>query len=210
VVFLCGPALAWSTQQNARAPAIIRGLLASTLFAIGLSWYIYRFGVQHVRWLDGLPFELSDVSLWLTVIALLALEQVCFELAYYWGLSGASMAMLTPNLTKPIASFPSVVFLAGHGLLVVSILYLLSSHQARPRRNAWLTAFYLLNAYAVFVGIFDYLAGTNYMYLRHKPANVSMLDFFGSWPWYVIGGDVAALCIIFVMGLPFRKGEEES
>ena len=206
--FVSGPALARITRQSPRQRTIIRRVLASILSAIGLTWYVYRFGVQHVRWVDGLPLEVSDISLWLAVIALITLQQSFFELSYYWGLSGASMAMLTPILTGSIAEFPSVVFLAGHGLLVASIFYLVCSHEMRPRRNSWWGAFCLLNAYTVFVGLVDHLARTNYMYLRSKPAKSSLLDFFGPWPWYLLVGDIAALLIFFVMGLPFQRREQ--
>jgi len=82
---------------------------------------------------NHMPLELCDAALWLVVAALLTLSPLAFDLAYYFALAGASMSLLTPNLTAASTLFLSVQFFADHGLLVVAVLYLVWSRQARPR-----------------------------------------------------------------------------
>ena len=74
-------------------------------------------------------------SLFLAILSLFTLKPEFFDLAYFWALAGASMALLTPNLTEPFPSFDSVEFFVTHGLTVMAVLYLVWSGQARPRKG---------------------------------------------------------------------------
>src|SRR5438445_159382 len=79
----------------------------------------------------------------------------------------------------------SVHFFVAHGLVLVGALYLVWSGQARPRPGSIWKAMLGLNTFAAIAGIFDLFFKTNYMYLRAKPRNPSLLDFLGPWPWYL-------------------------
>jgi hypothetical integral membrane protein (TIGR02206 family) len=62
-----------------------------------------------------------------------------------------------------------------------------------------------VNIYAAFVGTFDFIFKTNYMYLRAKPQNASLLDFLGPWPWYLVGAEGVAFVVFLLLYLPFRR-----
>jgi hypothetical integral membrane protein (TIGR02206 family) len=199
----CAAGLAWLSHGRPNYAKQIRSGLGALLAMVGLGWYAYRFTVLGVRLPQGLPFELCDLSLWLTVYSLLQLSQASFELAYYWGLAGAAMAVLMPDLIAPLLSVSSIIFFASHGGLIVAILYLLWSRQLRPRSCSWRFAFVAVNVYAIVVGIFDWLSGANYMYLRNKPASASLLDTMGPWPVYILSADLLALIMFLAMAMPF-------
>ena len=55
----------------------------------------------------------------------------------------------------------------------------------------------------LFVIVVNTLLDTNFMYLRQKPNATTMLDLFGEWPWYILGGELLALVLFFVVMLPF-------
>ena len=59
------------------------------------------------------------------------------------------------------------------------------------RHGAVWRAFAMLLGFAAVVGALNAVAGTNYMYLAHKPKNASVLDAMGPWPWYLVGGAAA-------------------
>ncbi len=154
---------------------------------------------------DRLPLELCDASLCLIILALFTLNQAIFDLAYYGALAGASMALLTPNLWEPFPSFTTVQFFVAHGLVVTACLYLVWSGQARPRPGSAAKALLALNIFAVLPGTFDFFFKTNYMYLRAKPSNSSLLDLLGPWPWYILASDGVAFVLFLLLYLPFRQ-----
>lgn len=155
---------------------------------------------------DHLPLELCDASLCLVILALFTLNKAVFDLAYYGALAGASMALLTPNLWEPFPSITTVQFFVAHGLIVTGALYLVWSKQARPRPGSVAKAMLALNIFAACVGSFDFIFKTNYMYLRAKPQNASLLDFLGPWPWYILAAEAVAWAVFLLLYLPFRAG----
>jgi uncharacterized membrane protein YwaF len=75
-----------------------------------------------------------------------------------------------------------------------------------PRPGAVGRVFLLTNAYAAVVGIVDWATGMNYLYLRAKPVEPTLLDLFGPWPVYIVAADVLALGLFLVLDVPFRAG----
>ena len=183
----------------------IRYGLATLLFLCFVLYYGY-FALQGQRMFPNhVPLELCDASLWLVIVALLTLKPVVFDLAYYYALAGASMSLLTPVLTESFPLFLSIQYFCDHGLIVVSVLYLVWTRQARPRTGSVGRAMLALNIYAVFVGAFDAFYKTNYMYLRAKPQTDSLLTIFGPWPWYILVSEPAGLALFLLLYLPFRQ-----
>lgn len=196
--------LAFATRRFPGSALATRVALSTILVADGLVWYGYRYLVQGVRFPEIVPLELCDASFWLASAALLTLEEHTFDLAYYWGIAGSGMALLTPYLRAPLRTYQSFQYFTGHALLIVGVLYLIWSRQARPRGHSWWFAWCVLNVYGVVVAGVDYLWGTNFMYLRQKPPSSSLFDVLGNWPWYIAGADIVALFLFWLMERPFR------
>lgn len=197
--------MSFAARRSPTSARWIRYAAGAFLALNELGWYGYRLTVEGFRFPEGLPLELCDLTLWLTVVALFTLQPLVFETAYFAGLGGSGMALLTPDLWAPLASYPTIYFFVAHGMLVASLLTLLWSRQVRPRRGSLWKVFLLLNGYAAIIGTFDAIFKTNYMYLCDKPAGASLLDFLGPWPLYLVGGEAVALTIFWLLWLPVRR-----
>jgi hypothetical integral membrane protein (TIGR02206 family) len=171
-----------------------------------LAWFAYT---VHRGWFAppaGLPLDLCDIVLWLTVVALAAPRPWALEGAYYLGLGGSGMALLTPDLGAGARAHEIAQFFVAHGAVVASVLFLVWAGALRPRPGSWWRVFIAVNAYAAAVLALDLATGQNYMYLREKPASATLLDWLGPWPWYVLAGDAVALALLWLLHLPFRRG----
>ncbi len=178
--------------------------LGSLLLIDSLTYYGYLAYRGQLTFPDRLPLELCDLSLALTIYALFTLNRTAYDLAYYWALAGATMALLTPNLLEPFPSYGTVQFFVYHGLTVSLVLFLAWSGLMRPRAWSVARAMVVLNIVAVFIGAFDYFYKMDYMYLRSKPQNASLLDMLGPWPWYILATEFVALFLFVLLSLPFR------
>jgi hypothetical integral membrane protein (TIGR02206 family) len=200
-------ALSLLCQKSQRVATGTRLGLGGFLLVNELIWYGYKLHYEGWRFPDGLPLQLCDLSLWMSIIAALTLTPLCYEFAYYAGVAGSAMAVLTPDLWAPFPSYPTIYFFLAHGGLIVTILTLTWGKLLRPRPNSVWISFGVLNIYAVAVGLFDTAFKTNYFYLRQKPGTGSLLDFLGPWPLYILAGEPLALLFFLVLWVPFRHAQ---
>jgi hypothetical integral membrane protein (TIGR02206 family) len=197
-----GAGLAWLCRREPRA---MRFAAAAALALNEAVWWTWRFSAEGNRFPEGMPLQLCDFTIWLTIATLFTLNRWAYELAYFAGIPGAGMAVLTPELWAPLGSYPSVYFFAAHGGVVAAVLMITWGGVLKPGPGSLWRAVIGLNAYAVAVGVFNAVFKTNYMYLCRKPSSASLLDALGPWPWYILAGEAVALALFAVMYLPYRR-----
>jgi hypothetical integral membrane protein (TIGR02206 family) len=185
------------------SPRAVRLAIGCGLIGNELIWWTFRYSHEGVH-LWNLPFQLCDVTLWMTALACLTLARRVVEFAYFGGLAGAGMALLTPDLWTPWPTYPAIYFFVAHGLIVLAVAVLVFGGIAPLRAGAVWRAFAILLCFASAIGAFNAIAGTNFMYLCKKPRNASLLDALGPWPMYLVAAAMVTLLLFWLLWLPVR------
>ena len=152
-----------------------------------------------------LPLHLSDWAVLVTVVALVSRHPLAVELIWFWGLAGASWAILTPDIAGDLSDPITWCFFIAHGGAVVAALHLVLGCGIHPARGAVLRAIIASVAVAAVAGAADALTGGNYMFLRKPPARGSLLDVMGPWPWYIGSAALLAVVLFIALDAPFRR-----
>jgi hypothetical integral membrane protein (TIGR02206 family) len=204
-VALLALALVVIVRRRPRVAPLVRWALAASI--VFLVAFEFTAGARE-GWLDWravLPLELCDAALVLAVVTLLAPRRAAAEVLYFWAASGTLLAMLTPELPWGFPRWEFVVFFGMHGLVLVAALVLVFGLGLRPRPGAPWRVFGITAGWAAIVGLVDLALGTNYMYLRRKPAVATPLDWMGPWPAYIGVAAAVALALFLALGWPFRR-----
>ena len=112
---------------------IVRFALGFGLAANELIWWAFRYSHEGVH-RANLPLQLCDLTVWSTVWACIKPVPIMVEFAYFAGLAGAGMALLTPDLWSPWPSYPAIYFFVAHGGVVVAVAVLVFGGAAPLRQ----------------------------------------------------------------------------
>ncbi len=183
---------------------LLRYALSFSLIATELSFQVWCL-IKNI-WTPeyNLPFHLCSASTILCAIMLFKNNYKVYKLTYFWGLFGAMQALITPDLSG--YNYPHYVFFKFfilHGLIIISVLYVTFINDFKLSFNDVLNAFYITNLFAIFVIPVNVLTKGNYLFLCRKPEVATILNFFDSWPWYIIFLEIIVFLAYFILYLPF-------
>lgn len=184
-------------RQSVRLLLIIILLFSETGLQI---WYLSQ-GVWQSS--SSLPLELCGITLLLSVIMLITRSRALYSFLYFAGIGGAFIALLTPNLVYPFPHFRFLLFFIAHGGIVLASLYMTWIEGYKPTWKSLLFTMLGLNIVAACVWIANYILGSNYMFLSHKPSTYSVLDYFGPYPYYLLVEELFAFIVFLLMYLVF-------
>lgn len=152
-----------------------------------------------------LPLQLCDLALVAAVIALWTRAPGAVACTYYWGLTLAPQAILTPALARDFPDPKFLGFWAMHVLIVWTAVYLTWGLGIRPAWGTYATTVGLTLVWMVTVYAFNLVVGTNYGFLNRKPGTGSALDLLGPWPWYVLAEVVVVGTVWALMTWPWTR-----
>lgn len=190
-----------STEAGQRRIGLIQSLIPVLLWA-SISLYMALFE-SPVEMGLVLPFHACYFINLLLPVMLWQRSFLLFEITYFMVMGGCAQALITPDVQYSFPHYMNLRYFIVHMGLVQSILYALLVFRFRPNWSSYRKAFLWVNIYFVFVLGINFLLGTNFMYLSKKPNAPTLLDLFGEWPWYIVGGEFLALAMFALVMLPF-------
>ena len=155
-------------------------------------------------WRETLPLHMCDLSEIFLIWFLLGGPKILYLCAFFWGLGGASMAILTPDISHHGLDY--IFFMIGHGMIIVGIMYATVALGNRPYvkdilKVSAITAFILLPI----VYIINILLGepANFWYLVAKPGGASLMDMFPDPPYHLLYTTPIAIAVFYLIYLPY-------
>ncbi|WP_421384859.1 TIGR02206 family membrane protein [Bacillus salacetis] len=158
----------------------------------------------------NLPFQLCSLSLYLCTIMLLTRSYRIFEISFFVSMTGAFIAILTPELFFGFPHFRFFQFFIAHIAIVLSCLYMVWIEGYRAEYTSVLKSLAALNIIAFLVFLVNIALGANYMFLLHKPVNASPIDFLGPYPWYIFSLEAVAFLLFSLLYLPFYYSRKKN
>jgi len=168
---------------------------------------------------QNMPFHMCDISAILAFIMLFMKKgkarDILYNLMFIWGVGGAIMALLTPDLPGAVVqSYQFYNFFIRHGSIAISVLLVTFLEGYRPNIRLLPQTIGLTLAAALVVLGLDHLFTLlppydfgNYMFLIFPPLGGSPIDIveniFGPSPYYMIGLVFLAIVVYLGFWLPF-------
>tara|TARA_B100000767_G_C19576329_1_gene455408 strand:- start:6 stop:533 length:528 start_codon:yes stop_codon:yes gene_type:complete len=165
---------------------------------------LYREGYLD-EWKLGLPLHLCDFSSFSILIYLLTKKRDFFIFAFFFGISGAGMSILTPDTGY---GFPAAGYIQnqiGHTAIILGVTYAMVIDNQRPylkdvAKALGFATFLLFIMYGV-----NYLLGppANYWFIVEKPIGANVTSFMRPAPFHMIDIWLLAVAVCYLIYLPY-------
>ena len=157
-----------------------------------------------------LPLDLCNLAAVILPFVMWKPNIKVHEVLYFIVLAGTLQANLTPHLFNGFPNFIFIKYWVVHSGLIIFVIYNTVVFNLKPSLKSIWKAFWVLQAYIVFIYLFNLLIGSNYVYVVEKPPTASALDYLGPWPWYIIIGEVICLALFFLVYTPIALSKKLS
>ena len=131
------------------------------------------------NWREVLPFHMCDLSEIFLAWFLLGGPKILYKCAFFWGIGGATMAIITPDISHHDLDY--AFFMIGHGMIVIGIMYATIALNNRPYAKDILTVSFITACILLPITyLINLILGepANFWYLMAKPAGASLMDAF--------------------------------
>ena len=156
------------------------------------------------NWREVLPFHMCDLSEIFLIFFLLGGPSILYKCAFFWGLAGATMAIITPDIE--FLDLDYAFFMVGHGMIIIGIMYATVALDNRPYAKdivtvSLITALILLPI----TYLINYILGepANFWYLMQKPAGASLMDAFPEPPYHLLVTTPLAFLMFCLIYIPY-------
>jgi hypothetical integral membrane protein (TIGR02206 family) len=200
VLVLAASVAVWTARHRpGRWQSFFSASLAGAILAGWAGEYVADavLGTWSVKY--TLPLQLTDAVSAMAITALLTRRRLLVELTYFWAFTASLQAALTPDLAQAFPSIFYFTYFTYHVGAIVAACLLVFGCRLYPRHDAIWRVYGLTLCWAALAGLGDVITGGNYMYLRSKPVQHSLLNVMGPWPWYIASGAAVGLLMFLAL-----------
>jgi hypothetical integral membrane protein (TIGR02206 family) len=197
--------LAALVRARPASATAVRAGLAGLLLGGATGYVLAEWRLGELSAWDFLPLHLCDFAIFLAAFALLTRRPSAVELIWFWALTGTALAVVTPAVSGSFPDWRWILYFAMHGGVIAAAAVLVLGCGIRPRPGAPWRAFGWTAAYAAAVAAVDIATGANFLWLRAKPPQPTLLDWLGPWPMYILAAGAIGLTGFYLLALPFRE-----
>lgn len=180
-------------------------LFALTLLVMEVLYHVGMIVTGRWGLSDSLPLELCSISLLVAIVLLWTGNRHLYDFIFFAGIGGALQAMATPVLDVGFPHFRYFHFFYTHIGIIITALYFTWMKGYRPTFIGIIKTMIILNLLLPLIFAVNVFFQGNYMFLREKPVNGSLLDYLGPYPWYILALEGVAFLIFVCLWLLFRK-----
>jgi hypothetical integral membrane protein (TIGR02206 family) len=184
---------------------VIERIFAMSLLIMEIFHHIWMATTGRWSLSGSLPLELCSISLLVAIALLWTGNRRLYMFVFFAGIGGAIQAIGTPVLDVGFPHFRYFHFFYTHIGIILTALYFTWIKGYRPTFRGAVSTMIVLNVLLPFIFFVNQLFDANYMFLRMKPANGSLLDVLGHYPWYILSLEAVAFIIFVLLWLAFRK-----
>lgn len=189
---------------------VIQRLFAASLLIMEIFYHVWMVSTERWNLSSSLPLELCSISLLVAVALLWTGNRRLYMFVFFAGIGGAIQATGTPVLDVGFPHFRYFHFFYTHIGIILTALYFTWIKGYQPTFKGIVNTMIALNILLPFIFFVNLVFDANYMFLRMKPANGSLLDVLGPYPWYIISLEAVAFIIFLCLWLAFRKRKSTS
>ena len=176
-----------------------------TLILINQGMDFFREGYFLNDWKLGLPLHLCDFSSAALILYFLTKRREFFLFAFFAGISGAGMAILTPDV---LYSFPHIDYIRhmiGHSMILLGVSYAVVIDNLRPQLRDVHRVLIVLTILLLLMYPINYLLGppANYWYVIEKPLGFNVTNMMRDAPYHMIDIYILAVIVCYLIYLPF-------
>jgi len=180
-------------------------LFAMSLLILDIFYHVWMLKTDRWDLSHSLPLELCSMSLLVTIVLLWTGNKHLIDFVFFAGIGGALQAIATPVLDVGYPHFRYFHFFYTHTGIIITALYFTWVKGYRPTFKGVIKTMIILNVILPVVVASNWLFDGNYMFLKGKPLNGSLLDYLGPYPWYILSLEGVAFIIFVFLWLLFRK-----
>ena len=153
----------------------------------------------------GLPIHLCDFSSAAIILYFFTKRREFFLFAFFAGISGAGMAILTPDSEYGFPNIHYVRHMIGHTMILLGVSYAIIIDSQRPYLKDVHKTLFVLSLLLLLMYFINYLLGppANYWYVAEKPPGFNVTSLMRDAPYHMIDLYILAVIVCYLIYAPY-------